>query len=82
MSNAESCRIRKDNRMLKEERGNKCQICKWDKANCDVHHIVPRKDGGTEEWTNKIVLCPNCHRMTHHGIITEEELKEYIGLLV
>lgn len=52
-------------RRLIKERGNPCQNCKWDEANCDVHHILPRSKGGTNEKSNLIILCPNCHRLMH-----------------
>lgn len=50
---------------IKLERGNKCEKCGWKKSNCDVHHIIPKKDGGTNDEDNLIVLCPNCHRVEH-----------------
>ncbi len=34
-------------------------------ASCDVHHIIPKKCGGTNEHSNLTVLCPNCHREAH-----------------
>lgn len=45
--------------------GNSCEKCGWDKARCDVHHIVHKKDGGKNIIGNGIVLCPNCHRVEH-----------------
>lgn len=50
-------------RKIKKERGDKCQVCSWDKAQCDVHHKTKRKDGGTDKESNLIILCPNCHRL-------------------
>lgn len=43
----------------------KCEICSWDKGTCDVHHRIPKKDGGTNERSNLILICPNCHRLIH-----------------
>ena len=43
----------------------KCSICGWNEASCDLHHIVPRKDGGEDNFDNLIVVCPNCHRICH-----------------
>jgi 5-methylcytosine-specific restriction endonuclease McrA len=42
-----------------------CFVCGWDKAVCDVHHIVPKTKGGTHDHSNLTVLCPNCHRLAH-----------------
>lgn len=50
---------------IKLQRGNKCEMCGWDKGNCDVHHIKPKSKGGTDDISNLIVLCPNCHRLQH-----------------
>jgi len=47
--------------------GNKCQACGWDKAKCDVHHIIHRQHGGKNTLSNAKVLCPNCHREHHEA---------------
>ena len=43
----------------------KCFYCGWDKDKCDIHHIVPRVKGGTDEYSNLTIACPNCHRLIH-----------------
>ena len=43
----------------------KCAICGWDESTCDVHHIVEKKNGGTDNIDNLIIVCPNCHRVIH-----------------
>ena len=53
-------------KMLK--RANRgCELCDWRVASCDIHHIVERKDGGSNDLNNLIILCPNCHRKAHFG---------------
>ena len=47
-----------------------CVFCKepetqWLKL--EVHHLVPRFFGGTNELTNLICLCNNCHSKIHSG---------------
>ncbi|WP_188681756.1 HNH endonuclease [Thermogymnomonas acidicola] len=32
--------------------------------NIQVHHIVPRKDGGSDSFRNLVTLCEECHRKT------------------
>lgn len=54
-----------------------CQICGWQDAPRDVHHILPVSKGGKNEEYNLITLCPNHHRMVHSELITETELKNY-----
>ena len=43
----------------------KCSICGWNESTCDIHHIVAKKDGGTDDMENLICVCPNCHRVCH-----------------
>lgn len=45
--------------------GDKCMRCGWDEASCDAHHIIERCDGGAHTLENGIILCPNCHRLSH-----------------
>lgn len=71
---------------------SKCAICGWrlaDKAflykdnfnkslGCEIHHIKPVKDGGANDFTNCILLCPNHHKAADWGVISQEELKTYL----
>ena len=34
----------------------------------DVHHITPKKFGGTDDMNNLTYICPNCHRIAHTDI--------------
>lgn len=52
----------KINKLLKDK---SCANCKWDSDVCDIHHIIPRAKGGTDNFDNLILLCPNCHRLVH-----------------
>lgn len=45
-----------------------CTICGW-KGPCDCHRIIPGIDGGKYENQNIVVICPNCHRLVHEGLI-------------
>lgn len=48
------------------KRANKgCSICGWNESTCDIHHIIERKNGGTDNIDNLIIVCPNCHRIIH-----------------
>ena len=55
-------------RMLKRA-NQSCYNCGWNVCVCDIHHIVPRGQHGTDAHSNLTVLCPNCHRMAHCGMI-------------
>lgn len=61
-----------------------CSLCGWfyEGVSCDLHHIVPRSSGGSDENTNLTYICPNCHRLVHTGHIPIENLitlQDYIG---
>lgn len=47
-----------------------CFTCGWDLGSCDIHHIVPRSQGGTDLNENLTYICPNCHRLAHEGKLT------------
>ena len=44
--------LRRDNRI--------CQVCGKERSG-QVHHIIPRSQGGTNELSNLITLCGKCH---------------------
>ena len=48
-----------------------CSQCGWNKASGDLHHIIERCNGGTDDHSNLTYVCPNCHRLAHDGLITE-----------
>lgn len=55
-----------------------CSICGWNESTCDVHHIIPKKEGGSDNFDNLIVVCPNCHRICHTtNKYTYEYLQQY-----
>lgn len=59
-----------------------CSNCGWNKSTCDIHHIKGRKIKDPHNHDNLAVLCPNCHRLAHTGMIPVESLiplSRYIG---
>jgi len=48
-----------------------CDLCAVDglvKAATDVHHLAPKREGGTDEESNLQALCHSCHsRITGAG---------------
>lgn len=48
-------------------RGFNCESCGYDKHPeiLVVHHIVPSGKGGSDDFTNLLLLCPNCHAEIH-----------------
>lgn len=49
-----------------------CQYCKGKHkdSKLEVHHIVYRSQGGSDEESNLITLCYTCHKDLHEGKIT------------
>ena len=35
----------------------------------DLHHLIPRTDGGTNEAENLVTLCSACHRLLHENSV-------------
>lgn len=57
-----------------------CSNCGWNEAACDVHHILPKKQKGTDDHSNLTLICPNCHRLAHSKKLVDFiSLREYIG---
>jgi 5-methylcytosine-specific restriction protein A len=51
----------------------------------EVHHVKPLADKGSDQVSNAVALCPNCHRRCHHSSDSEayaELLYKKIGRLV
>jgi hypothetical protein len=74
LDNILKCSSRTISKILKRG-GVKCPKCNWGKTTLDLHHVTPKKNGGTDDNSNLIPLCPNCHRMCHEGQYSESELK-------
>ena len=51
-----------------------CAICGWEESIRDVHHIIPVANGGKNDISNLITLCPNHHRMAHRDQISPDSL--------
>lgn len=46
---------------------SKCAICGFAfGALLHRHHIKPRSEGGEDEPSNTVMLCPNCHALAHY----------------
>lgn len=47
----------------------------------ELHHMVWVKDGGGNEATNLIALCPNCHSLHTSGYIPDSAIRHWKGIL-
>ena len=46
-----------------------CQCCGKKNCRLEVHHIIFRSNGGTDDEENLITLCKGCHDGVHAGIV-------------
>lgn len=58
-----------------------CIICQWS-ISVDIHHIVPKTQGGDNTPRNLAVLCPNHHRMAEMNLLTSDELQSRVDALL
>ena len=56
-----------------------CEICNWNKASRDLHHIKEVANRGITQIENIICVCPNCHRMIHSNLISEDNLMKIVN---
>lgn len=64
--NSRATIVRKLKKLLLAERGYKCEECSFKVVEIlQVHHVVRRCDGGSNELNNLKLLCPNCHALKH-----------------
>ena len=56
-----------------------CQICKGQFGRLRAHHIIQRKDGGSNKPDNLVTLHDDCHKKFHNGEIKHKfkKPKEY-----
>lgn len=68
----------------------KCELCEKDAPfnniegypYLEVHHILPLRDGGLDNYNNVGAVCPNCHRELHYSgskQICAQKLKENVA---
>ena len=53
---------------MKKKLGNTCGNC-GSKEKVEYHHIVPLKNGGTNNLGNIVPLCQHCHYKAHNKIL-------------
>ena len=63
--------------------GFQCAICGTGRF-LQIHHYIPRGQGGTNKPDNLITLCDSCHAMAHginligHPDLTQEDIEQRI----
>ena len=69
--------------VLLTESGYRCAVptCREILA-LDMHHIWEVSEGGSDDPSNLIALCPTCHALYHRGTIKQESIYVYKAMLV
>lgn len=61
-------------KIFKESKSS-CSFCYEDKIELlEMHHITSRSSNGSNQLSNLILVCRNCHAKIENGIISEEEV--------
>ena len=60
----------------------KCEVCAAKSS--DIHHIIYKSQGGSNDIENLIALCRDCHNAAHDCKITKDYLfdihKKFMGV--
>lgn len=59
---------------VKEKAAFRC--CRCQSIGIDVHHIIPEKDGGSDDIRNAAPLCQNCHDQFGDNPIKRKEITQ------
>lgn len=57
-----------------------CQVCGKKHTRLEVHHIVYRSQGGSDEENNLITLCEDCHSKVHNGKLVIDKKPKKMNL--
>jgi hypothetical protein len=60
----------------------KCAICSKKTEHLEFHHIIPKSRGGSDDVSNLIRLCSECHGLAHDVSFSNNRgglIKEAIG---
>lgn len=52
-----------------------CKNCKTRKGKLEIHHIIWKKDGGSDRPDNLITLCKDCHKKIHSGELKLKKIR-------
>ena len=57
-----------------------CQLCGKKHIRLEVHHIIFKSNGGTDDENNLITLCETCHKGIHDGTIKLDKKPKKMNL--
>jgi hypothetical protein len=77
---------KKNQKLVFQQANSRCSFC--DESNVsllELHHIVPRAEGGSNDPHNLLLVCKNCHGLVEAGDISLEEVikkKQSLGAII
>lgn len=77
---------KKNQKLVFQQANSRCSFC--DESNVsllELHHIVPRAEGGSNDPHNLLLVCKNCHGLIEAGDISLEEVikkKQSLGAII
>jgi hypothetical protein len=66
---------RKKTKLIHDRADRRCEFCGEKSDHLEVHHIVPRAEGGPNIARNLIVLCPEDHRKADDAVHKRDQLR-------
>jgi len=48
---------------------NSCQLCGAKDRLLIQHHVIPKSEGGNDDPSNRVLLCPSCHYRVHSPMV-------------
>jgi hypothetical protein len=67
---------------LMKKHGDHCPICGEAGVPLEIHYILPRSAGGTDDEANLILICADCNRSIANRHFTEAEFNHYLASLL
>lgn len=77
---------RKTQKLVYQQANSRCSFCEEINVSLlELHHIVSRADGGSNDPHNLLLVCKNCHGLIEAGDISLEEVnkkKQSLGAFI
>ncbi|HEX6749068.1 MAG TPA: HNH endonuclease [Longimicrobium sp.] len=74
---------RRTAKLVFQQCDSRCAFCGDQEISVlDIHHIIPRRDGGSNDLENLLVACKNCHARVETGEISADQVNRRKRILV
>ncbi|MEX2410060.1 MAG: HNH endonuclease [Candidatus Paceibacterota bacterium] len=77
---------KKNEKLVYQQANSRCSFCPEGNVSLlELHHIVPRAEGGSNDPQNLLLVCKNCHGLIEAGDISLEKVlkkKQSLGAII